>query len=125
MTSTASGSSPTWQASRRSAAGPMAAATGLPGRRPAGWGRAGSASDGLGPIEAFLELHIEQGPRMEAAGMDLAVVTGIVGVYRERVRVVGAQNHAGTTPFAMRRDAGRAAARAVAGLEELVQAIDQ
>jgi beta-ureidopropionase / N-carbamoyl-L-amino-acid hydrolase len=78
----------------------------------------------LPSIAAFLELHIEQGPRMEADGADLAVVTGIVGVYREQVRVLGSQNHAGTTPFPLRHDAGRAAARAAAGLRELVQTID-
>jgi N-carbamoyl-L-amino-acid hydrolase len=78
----------------------------------------------LPSIAAFLELHIEQGPRMEADGVDLAVVTGIVGVYRAQVRVIGRQNHAGTTPFRLRHDAGRAAARAVASLRELVESID-
>jgi len=82
------------------------------------------AREHLQSIAAFLELHIEQGPRMEASGADLAVVTGIVGVDREQVRVTGVQNHAGTTPFALRHDAGRAAARAAAGLRELVQHID-
>jgi beta-ureidopropionase / N-carbamoyl-L-amino-acid hydrolase len=82
------------------------------------------AQQHLPSIAAFLELHIEQGPRMEADGADLAVVTGIVGVYREQVRVLGSQNHAGTTPFRLRHDAGRAAARAAAGLRELVQTID-
>jgi beta-ureidopropionase / N-carbamoyl-L-amino-acid hydrolase len=83
------------------------------------------AQQHLPSIAAFLELHIEQGPRMEADGAELAVVTGIVGVLRERVRVIGTQNHAGTTPFRLRHDAGRAAARAAAGLRELVQGIDQ
>jgi len=78
----------------------------------------------LHSIASFLELHIEQGPRMEADGVDLAVVTGIVGVHREQVRVIGTQNHAGTTPFRLRHDAGRAAARAAAGLRELVEGID-
>jgi beta-ureidopropionase / N-carbamoyl-L-amino-acid hydrolase len=82
------------------------------------------AQQHLPSIAAFLELHIEQGPRMEADGVDLAVVTGIVGVYREQVRVIGTQNHAGTTPFRLRHDAGRAAARAAGGLRELVQSID-
>jgi N-carbamoyl-L-amino-acid hydrolase len=87
--------------------------------------RLASARDGLAGIKAFLELHIEQGPRMEAAGTPLGVVTAIVGVHRQQVQVGGVQNHAGTTPFGLRHDAGRAAARAVAGLEELVQAIDR
>lgn len=86
--------------------------------------RLGDARRHLASIATFLELHIEQGPRMEAAGMDLAVVTGIVGVHRQRVRILGMQNHAGTTPLPLRRDAGRAAARAAAGLYELVQGID-
>ena len=79
----------------------------------------------LHSIAAFLELHIEQGPRMEADGVELGVVTGIVGVHREQVRVLGTQNHAGTTPFRLRHDAGRAAARAAAGLRELVEGIDR
>ena len=82
------------------------------------------AQQHLHSIVSFLELHIEQGPRMEADGVDLAVVTGIVGVHREQVRVIGSQNHAGTTPFRLRHDAGRAAARAAAGLRELVEGID-
>jgi N-carbamoyl-L-amino-acid hydrolase len=75
-------------------------------------------------IKAFLELHVEQGPRMEADGIDLAVVTGIVGVHRQRIDVHGTQNHAGTTPFRLRHDAGRAAARAAAELRDIVQGVD-
>jgi N-carbamoyl-L-amino-acid hydrolase len=86
--------------------------------------RMNDAARHLPDISRYLELHIEQGPRMELQGLDLAVVSGIVGVYRQRVVVSGQQNHAGTTPFAMRKDAGRAASRAIAGLRELVQAID-
>ena len=83
------------------------------------------AREHLSSVAGFLELHIEQGPRMEAAGMDLAVVTGIVGVHRQRIRVTGAQNHAGTTPFRLRHDAGRAAARGAGGLREVVEGIDR
>jgi beta-ureidopropionase / N-carbamoyl-L-amino-acid hydrolase len=75
-------------------------------------------------IKGFVELHIEQGPRMEAQGIDLAVVTGIVGVHRQRIQVFGTQNHAGTTPFGLRHDAGRTAARAAGELRDLVQAAD-
>jgi beta-ureidopropionase / N-carbamoyl-L-amino-acid hydrolase len=82
------------------------------------------AGDHLTAIKAFLELHIEQGPRMETDGVDLAVVTGIVGVHRQRIEVVGTQNHAGTTPFRLRHDAGRTAARAAAELRELVEAVN-
>jgi len=82
------------------------------------------AQQHLSSLAGFLDLHIEQGPRIEAEGTDLAIVTGIVGVHRQRVQVIGSQNHAGTTPFRQRHDAGRAAARAAAGLRELVEAID-
>ena len=75
-------------------------------------------------IRGFVELHIEQGPRMEADGIDLAVVTGIVGVHRQRIEIKGTQNHAGTTPFRLRHDAGRAASRAAAELRDLVLGVD-
>jgi N-carbamoyl-L-amino-acid hydrolase len=75
-------------------------------------------------IKGFIELHIEQGPRMEADKIDLAVVTGIVGVHRQRIEITGTQNHAGTTPFRLRHDAGRAASRAAAELRDLVQGVD-
>ena len=78
----------------------------------------------LSAVKGFLELHIEQGPRMETEGIDLAVVTGIVGVKRQRVEVLGTQNHAGTTPFRLRQDAGRAATRIAGKLRELVEAVD-
>jgi N-carbamoyl-L-amino-acid hydrolase len=57
---------------------------------------------------AYLEAHIEQGPRMEAAGRRIGVVTAGIGIRRFRVTGRGAANHAGTTPMAMRRDAGAA-----------------
>jgi N-carbamoyl-L-amino-acid hydrolase len=56
----------------------------------------------------YLEAHIEQGPRLEAAGRRIAVVTGLVGIRRFRVRAFGRADHAGTTPMAMRKDAGAA-----------------
>jgi beta-ureidopropionase / N-carbamoyl-L-amino-acid hydrolase len=55
---------------------------------------------------SYLEAHIEQGPRMEAGGKRIGVVTGLVGIRRFRLRSHGAANHAGTTPMAMRKDAG-------------------
>lgn len=82
------------------------------------------AQQHLPSIKGFVELHIEQGPRMEADGIDLAVVNGIVGVHRQRIEIQGTQNHAGTTPFRLRQDAGRAASRAAAELRDLVQGVD-
>jgi N-carbamoyl-L-amino-acid hydrolase len=60
---------------------------------------------------AFLELHIEQGPVLEARGGGVGVVTGIVGIHRWRIRASGRADHAGTTPIPMRSDAGVALVR--------------
>jgi len=60
---------------------------------------------------AYLELHVEQGPRLEAAGVPIGVVTGIVSMRRMAVAFTGRADHAGTTPMALRRDAGAAAIR--------------
>lgn len=57
---------------------------------------------------AYLEAHIEQGPHLEASGKRIGVVTGIVGIAGATVRFHGAQNHAGTTPMPMRKDAAAA-----------------
>jgi N-carbamoyl-L-amino-acid hydrolase len=62
---------------------------------------------------AFLELHIEQGPRLERAGAALAVVPSIVGYVRGTVTTVGRASHAGTTPMDVREDALVAAAERV------------
>jgi len=83
------------------------------------------ASPALASISGYLELHIEQGPRLEAEGLDLGVVDAIVGIDRYDLTVHGQANHAGTTPFNHRRDAGRAAARFIAGLRELAEGVDQ
>ena len=56
-------------------------------------------------LHAFLELHIEQGPVLDRMGIPIGVVEGIAGVRKWDVRLIGAANHAGTTPMHMRRDA--------------------
>ena len=55
-------------------------------------------------IEAFLELHIEQGPVLEQAGLPVAIVSGITGFRLYRVTLTGVANHAGAFPMDMRRD---------------------
>ena len=67
-----------------------------------------------GDFEAYLELHIEQGPVLESAGIDIGAVEAIVGIDIVEVTLTGEANHSGTTPPAMRRDALRAAAEAMA-----------
>jgi len=56
-------------------------------------------------FEAVLELHIEQGNRLEAENIKIGAVTGIVGIYRYIVTVKGEPGHAGTTPMNLRDDA--------------------
>ncbi|WP_235693013.1 allantoate amidohydrolase [Deinococcus aquaedulcis] len=75
-----------------------------------------------GPALGFLELHIEQGPVLQAAGAPLGVVTAIAGQNRLRLDFAGQAAHAGTTPMAHRRDALAAAARFVVAAEELARA---
>jgi len=91
---------------------------GLAGSRPL------AASPHAADLIGYLELHIEQGPRLEAERLELGVVEAIVAVGRWEAHLTGAANHAGTTPMAMRRDAGRAAARVIAGLRELLHDVD-
>ncbi len=56
----------------------------------------------------FIELHIEQGPALDTSGQQIGVVTDIVGIRDMRITFEGQQNHAGTTPMALRRDAFQA-----------------
>ncbi len=56
----------------------------------------------------FLEMHIEQGPTLDAAGEKIGVVTDIVGIRDMKITFEGQQNHAGTTPMHLRRDAFQA-----------------
>jgi N-carbamoyl-L-amino-acid hydrolase len=62
-------------------------------------------------IRAYAELHIEQGPVLEAEGLRLAAVTGTMGVERHRITLIGQNAHAGATPISLRRDTTLAAAR--------------
>jgi allantoate deiminase len=68
-------------------------------------------------VLGYVELHIEQGPVLEAENLALGVVTAINGASRFAVTVTGAAGHAGTVPMAMRRDALAGAAEMVAAVE--------
>lgn len=59
-------------------------------------------------FSGFVELHIEQGPTLDSTGGQIGVVTDIVGIRDMRVTFTGQQNHAGTTPMHLRRDAFQA-----------------
>ena len=79
----------------------------------------------LSDFAAFLELHIEQGPVLDRHGERIGVVEAIVGLRQYLVTIEGEQNHAGTTPMALRRDAftglRRFAERVEAAFASLVQ----
>ncbi len=56
-------------------------------------------------IKAFFELHVEQGPVLEAERTTIGIVEGISGVFKWNVRLLGKADHAGTAPMDMRSDA--------------------
>jgi N-carbamoyl-L-amino-acid hydrolase len=71
-------------------------------------------------LVGYLELHIEQGPRLARDGLQIGVVTGIVGARSFSLDFRGEAGHAGTTPMDARRDAGLAAAAFAVAANELV-----
>jgi N-carbamoyl-L-amino-acid hydrolase len=71
----------------------------------------GEASSEQQNAAAYLELHIEQGPVLEAMGLPLAVVLGTKGVERHAITFHGQEAHSGSTPMKVRRDALAAAAK--------------
>jgi N-carbamoyl-L-amino-acid hydrolase len=82
-----------------------------------GW--RGTASREELRIAEFFELHIEQGPVLEASGADVGIVTTVQGLCWLDVKVFGADAHAGTTPLDVRRDALLAAASMLVGINEV------
>ncbi len=73
---------------------------------------------GLAP-HAYVELHIEQGPVLEAEGFGIGAVTGVQGISWQEVTIRGQSNHAGTTPMALRHDASYVAAAIAVFLRRL------
>ena len=70
------------------------------------------------PLDGYVEVHIEQGPRLENARKTIGVVTGIQGSRRYIVEALGDEAHAGTTPRAARKDAFAAATRIASAMYE-------
>ncbi|MCP4382149.1 MAG: Zn-dependent hydrolase [Hyphomicrobiales bacterium] len=70
-------------------------------------------------IHAFLELHVEQGPVLETEGRTIGIVEGVQGISWTEYTFEGTAAHAGTTPMAMRRDAGVVAARLAVAVREV------
>jgi allantoate deiminase len=74
-----------------------------------------------GEVLAYAELHIEQGPLLEAEGLPVGVVTAINGFSRLRATLRGTAGHAGTVPMNLRRDALAGAAECVLAVENIVK----
>jgi len=72
----------------------------------------------------FVEIHIEQGPLLEAENLSVAAVTAIVGQTRLTLTFTGHANHAGTTPMHLRRDALAAACEWISSVESLAQSTE-
>lgn len=76
-------------------------------------GYAGPEEPGFLQPHAYVELHVEQGPILDAEGIQIGAVENLQGISWQRVTIGGVANHAGTTPMRMRKDAGRAAAEVI------------
>ncbi|HQZ16793.1 MAG TPA: Zn-dependent hydrolase [Vicinamibacteria bacterium] len=81
--------------------------------------RIAEARRARGSFHAYLELHIEQGGKLDRAGVPIGVVEGIVTIDDYDVHVRGFANHAGTTPMAERRDALVAASQIVQAVQQI------
>lgn len=81
--------------------------------------RIGEAAYRRDAVLAYVELHIEQGPVLEAMERPVGIVTAIAGASRFAVTVTGTAGHAGTVPMTLRRDALAAAAEMILAVEEL------
>lgn len=87
-------------------------------------GYAGPHEPGFLKPYAYVELHVEQGPILDAEGLPIGAVENLQGISWQKVTISGTANHAGTTPMVMRHDAGVAAARIIAFLDKLARATE-
>jgi N-carbamoyl-L-amino-acid hydrolase len=85
-------------------------------------GERGGEVCGQHPLSAFFELHIEQGPILEAEGLDIGAVTGVQGMRWFEVTVTGQEAHTGATPMHLRKNALLGAARLVEEVEAIARA---
>jgi N-carbamoyl-L-amino-acid hydrolase len=105
-----------WAAARRDRAG-----VGF-GDALAAIGYRGAEACGARRLSAFFELHIEQGPILEAEGKEIGAVTGVQGIRWYEVTVTGQDAHTGATPMRLRKNALLGAARVVEMVEQIAQA---
>lgn len=88
-------------------------------------GYEGDMENRLEEGSAYLELHIEQGPVLEAEGIEIGVVEGVMGMLCYEIRVKGKSNHAGTTPMKMRHDPMILAAKLISYLDKELGDVDE
>jgi allantoate deiminase len=81
----------------------------------------GAAARARSELLGYLELHIEQGPVLEAEDLPVGVVTAIAGATRLAASLTGMAGHAGTVPMLLRRDALAGAAECIVAIEEFCQ----
>src|SRR6478752_4411745 len=84
-----------------------------------GIGYRGTEQCGEHPLSAFFELHIEQGPILEAEGRDIGVVTGVQAMRWYEVTVTGQDAHTGATPMHLRKNALLGAARMIESVDRI------
>ncbi len=82
-------------------------------------GYGGSVHPQAMELAAYYEMHIEQGPILEAEGKTIGIVEGAQGSRWYRIHVTGRDSHAGTTPMSMRRDAMQGAARLISSVASI------
>ena len=82
-------------------------------------GYRGAEACGAHPLSAFFELHIEQGPILEAEGKDIGVVTGVQAMRWYEVTITGQDAHTGATPMGLRKNALLGAARMVDAVDAI------
>jgi beta-ureidopropionase / N-carbamoyl-L-amino-acid hydrolase len=85
-------------------------------------GARGAERCGDHPLSAFFELHIEQGPILEAEGLDIGAVTGVQGIRWFEVTITGQDAHTGATPMRLRKNALLGAARLVERVDAIAGA---
>src|SRR4029077_3715230 len=85
-------------------------------------GYRGAEPCGARRLSAHFELHIEQGPILEAEGKEIGAVTGVQGMRWYEVTVTGQDAHTGATPMRLRKNALLGAARVVEAVEQIAQA---
>jgi N-carbamoyl-L-amino-acid hydrolase len=85
-------------------------------------GYRGTESCGAHPLSAFFELHIEQGPILEAENKDIGVVTGVQAMRWYEVTITGQDAHTGTTPMHLRKNALLGAARVIERVDGIAKA---